>query len=182
MSLGSGRRQALVGVAVASAIAWVLVVLLALDDRATSTVQRIAFVVIAPSVGALMALDVGDRVLPRQLSYASLVVFAVLVSIDSSGERLVAATIGAVAMFTVALVLSRGGRLLGRGDVHLCPLLGAMIGWFDPWQVVTAWMVAAVAAACWASIALARRRLAPGDVFAYGPFLLVGSAVALVMA
>lgn len=57
-----------------------------------------------------------------------------------------------------------------------------MIGWFDPRQVVTAWMVAALAAAVWASIALTRERLAPDDVFAYGPFLLIGSAVALLMA
>lgn len=182
MNQQSGRRRALVSVAVASAIAWVLVVLMALDDRAASSAERIAFLVVAPSLGLLVALDIGDRVLPRQVSYASLAVFAVLASIDASGERLLTMMLGAIAMFAIAMVLSRGGRFLGRGDVHLCPLLGAMIGWFDPWQVVTAWMVAAVAAALWASIAMARARLAPDDVFAYGPFLLIGSAVALVMA
>lgn len=169
-------------VAVVAAAVWTSIVVVALDGRGTSLVHRTAFFAVAPAIGILVALDLRDRVLPRQISYAALVVFVVLVSVGSTASEWRSMATGAIVMYSIAAILGHRGRLLGRGDVHLCPLLGAMIGWFDPWQVVTAWLVAAIAAACFAVVAMATARIRSDDVFAYGPFLLIGSAVALLVA
>jgi hypothetical protein len=55
------------------------------------------------------------------------------------------------------------------------------LGWFDPWVVVSAWVVAALAGGVGAAISLIRGEPRQSLV-AYGPFLILGTAAALVVA
>jgi leader peptidase (prepilin peptidase)/N-methyltransferase len=82
-----------------------------------------------------------------------------------------------------ALGVALGSRraLFGRGDVHLCPLLGAMGGWFDPGAVVSILVVASVAGAVCALIVMFSRVGRPGYLIPYGPFLMFGTMVAMVL-
>ena len=74
-------------------------------------------------------------------------------------------------------IVSRGS--LGIGDVHLAVLLGALIGWFDPYQVVVACVVMSISAAVVSGGLVLSRRRKRSDFIAYGPFMLFGAAVAI---
>lgn len=138
--------------------------------------------VVAGVIAVLMMIDVDVQLLPRELSLAAFVVVVVGLSIlegpADSGRW--GPILGAVIMVVVTAllrVISRGS--LGMGDVLVSPLLGAVVGWFDPRATITAWLVAALTGGTAALIKLWRG--APGErLFAYGPFLFLGTAAALV--
>lgn len=65
------------------------------------------------------------------------------------------------------------------GDLHLSPLLGALIGWFSPGAVLLAWMVTAIAGALFTSVGLATKRLSRTAMIPYGPFLVFGTVVSV---
>jgi leader peptidase (prepilin peptidase)/N-methyltransferase len=133
------------------------------------------------AIGVLMAIDVDVQLLPRELSLPVFVVSLVALSIIEGPAEMGrwGPLLGATLMTTVTLFLrlvSRGS--LGMGDVLVSPLLGAVLGWFDPWVALSAWLVAAIVGASVAVVALVRG--APRQrLVAYGPFLFVGTAVAL---
>jgi leader peptidase (prepilin peptidase)/N-methyltransferase len=82
-------------------------------------------------------------------------------------------------MFAIAWLLSRFRTGIGRGDVHLAPLLGLTIGWFDPWSVLIAWFFALLAGGLVSAVLLGSRRVSRRSTIPYGPFLVLGSAVAV---
>ena len=133
-------------------------------------------------LAVLLAIDVDVQLLPREVSLPAFVVAVVFLSIvegPADIERwgpLVGAVVMTVITWALRLV-SRGS--LGMGDVLVSPLLGSVLGWFDPWAVVAAWVVAALAGGVGAAISLIRGEPRQSLV-AYGPFLILGTAVALV--
>ena len=138
--------------------------------------------VVVGVLAVLLAIDVDVQLLPRELSlpaFAAVVIGLTIVEGPADLGRL-GPLLGATAMTAITLCLrlvSRGS--LGMGDVLVSPLLGAVLGWFDPWAVVAAWFVAALAGGIGAGISLVRGEPRQSLV-AYGPFLILGSAVALV--
>jgi leader peptidase (prepilin peptidase)/N-methyltransferase len=75
------------------------------------------------------------------------------------------------------LGLARAGGL-GLGDVKLGGLLGLWLGWFG-WSAVLAGPVAAfVLGGVFASVLLVAGRAGRKSAFAFGPWMLVGAAVA----
>lgn len=137
--------------------------------------------VVVGALAVLLAVDVDVQLLPRELSLPAFVVTVVgLTMIDGPADVGRAGPIvGAVVMTVITLglrLVSRGS--LGMGDVLVSPLLGAVLGWFDPWAVVAAWFVAALAGGIGATITLVRGEPRQSLV-AYGPFLILGSALAL---
>lgn len=137
--------------------------------------------VVVGVLAVLLAVDVDVQLLPRELSLPTFVVTVVgLTIIDGPADvGRAGPIIGAVVMTAITLglrLVSRGS--LGMGDVLVSPLLGAMLGWFDPWAVVAAWLVAALAGGIGAAISLVRGEPRQSLV-AYGPFLILGSALAL---
>lgn len=140
------------------------------------------------STGAVLAtqvvIDACVRRLPRQLSYAGLVVLIGSMTFVEPAEAagIGGMVLGAVVMTAVAILLvliSRGA--LGIGDVHLSPLLGALVGWFAPGAVLLAWMIIAISGALFTSVGLATRKLARGSMIPYGPFMVFGSIVSILM-
>lgn len=138
--------------------------------------------VISGALAVLLAVDVDVQLLPRELSLPVFAVAVIGLSIAEGPAEIGrwGPIVGAVVMTAITGLLrlvSRGS--LGMGDVLISPLLGAMLGWFDPWTVVAAWFIAALAGGVGATIALLRGEPRQRLV-AYGPFLILGSAAALV--
>lgn len=133
-------------------------------------------------LAVLLAIDVDVQLLPREVSLPAFVVAVVFLSIVEGPADIGrwGPLVGAVVMTVITWALrlvSRGS--LGMGDVLVSPLLGSVLGWFDPWAVVAAWVVAALAGGVGAAISLIRGEPRQSLV-AYGPFLILGTAVALV--
>ena len=133
-------------------------------------------------VGVLMVVDLDVQLLPREVSLPSFAIVVVALTIIEPPSDLGrwGPIVGAVVMTAIAAILrfaSRGS--LGMGDVLVSPLLGAVVGWFDPWAVVTVWVIAAFVGGVAAMFGMwrgaSRHRLV-----AYGPFLFFGTAVAVI--
>lgn len=138
--------------------------------------------VVAAILAVQVVIDLCVRRLLRELSYAGLLVFVVCAffvePMRADGVR--SMVIGAVLMTAIALILliaSRGA--LGMGDLHLSPLLGALIGWYSPGLVLLAWMITAIAGALCTSVGLATKRLSRGAMIPYGPFMVFGTVTSI---
>lgn len=136
--------------------------------------------VVAGVIGPLLATDIHARRLPLGLSIVgSLISLVVLVIIEGPAGR-VAPLLGALGMTTITYLLRLvTRRSLGLGDVFLSPLLGAILGWFDPAAVLVAWVFASVFGAVVALLGLTRGK-SRDSVMPYGPALIIGTALALV--
>lgn len=131
-------------------------------------------------IGVLLAIDVDVQLLPREVTLPAFAVAIVALSSIGGPVSRWGPLVGSVTMTAVTVLLrvvSR--RSLGMGDVLVSPLLGAVLGWFDPWSTSTAWIVAALLGGIGAVITLVRGEPRQSLV-AYGPFLFAGMVVALV--
>lgn len=168
--------QRFVNVWIGSGVAWALAIGWGLRSSSPAAVA-VAFLVSAPLISLAIAYDVNYRILPRRLSHLTLAVMIPFILISPEPGRR-GAIIGAALMLGVTVLIdAMAGGVIGRGDVHFSPVIGLAVGWFDPTQVITVWMVAAVIAA--AVSVLDRRR---GDLVPYGPLFMVGASVAIVLA
>jgi leader peptidase (prepilin peptidase) / N-methyltransferase len=141
--------------------------------------------VVAGGLAVQVVVDLRTRTLPRQISYATLVLAVPLLMVAPAplSTRLAGMLVGALAMTAVtgALVLAARGAL-GIGDFHLSPLLGAAVGWVNPWAVVTAWLLIALIGGVVSVVLLVTRRAGRRSLVPYGPFMVAGTAAAIVMA
>jgi leader peptidase (prepilin peptidase) / N-methyltransferase len=176
------RRRALT-----LAVAALLGVVLSWSTSAltASLVVAAGWGVVAGGLAVQTVVDLGTRTLPRQISYATLALAVPLLMWAPAPvtDRLLGMLIGAVAMTAITgvlVLLARGG--LGIGDFHLSPLLGAAVGWVDPWAVATAWFVTALIGGIVALVLLAFRRVGRGGLVPYGPFMIAGTVCAVVVA
>jgi leader peptidase (prepilin peptidase) / N-methyltransferase len=159
-----------------SSTVWAGVMLLALWHREISWATGLGFGVTVPAIGALMAIDLAEHRLPRQISYATLLIVLPLLSL-SQPIGLIAGGLGMVAAVGVLMLATRGS--LGIGDLHFAPLLGVMVGWFDPGQVIIALLAAVFSGGIVAAGLLISPPRRVGRVMPFGPFLTFGVAVAI---
>ena len=124
----------------------------------------------------LSAIDFERRILPDKivLPSAALVLGAQIALHPGQSVEWVAASLGAsLFLFLALLAYPRG---MGMGDVKLCLLLGAMLGW----DVAVALMVGMLAALVPAFVLLARHGAAARKMgIPFGPFLAFGAVIAL---
>jgi len=99
------------------------------------------------------------------------------------GRHALGAGVGAAALVAVfgVMHLAPGGGL-GLGDVKLAGLLGAALGWLGPSAVLLGLIVGLVVAGLYAGALLATRRATRADHIAYGPHLLLGAFIAVLLA
>jgi leader peptidase (prepilin peptidase) / N-methyltransferase len=124
----------------------------------------------------LSAIDVEHRILPDKIvlpSFAFVLAAQLALHPDQAAEW-VAASLGAsLFLFLALLAYPRG---MGMGDVKLCLLLGAMLGW----SVAVGLMIGMLAALVPAFVLLARHGTAARKMgIPFGPFLALGAVVAL---
>ena len=138
--------------------------------------------VVALTVGALFAIDIFERRLPRQISLPCFVVtiLGLIATTSPSPIGRWGPITGAVLFTSCIYFLHRvSRRSLGVGDVLVSPLLGCIIGWFNPWLIGSSLVFASLSGGIYAVFLLVRGTKR-GDFFAYGPFLFLGTALAII--
>jgi leader peptidase (prepilin peptidase) / N-methyltransferase len=135
---------------------------------------------------ALSAIDIETRRLPDKLTlpaYPALVVLLGLAALfGHSGAALVRALLGGVALTCAYFLLAvlRPGQL-GAGDIKLAGLTGLALGWLG-WPVLILGAALAFVLSGVISLGLlAARRISLRDSICFGPFMLGGALIAILV-
>lgn len=141
-------------------------------------------------VGLLLAglgtVDILRHRLPDVLTLPAVPITALLLTVTelvvpgtgSLLRSLLAAVVLAAAFGAVALLAPRA---MGRGDVKLVPSIGLATGYLSWSAVVVAVVVAFVLAALVSLVGIAAGRLRASSPIAFGPFLLLGCWLVLIL-
>ncbi|CCH78037.1 membrane hypothetical protein [Nostocoides japonicum T1-X7] len=149
-------------------------------------VVAVAYAVPLVPLTALAAVDRDVHRLPDRLTLplAGLAVLVVAVASAATGDwsAAVRAVLSGTALAGILLVLllaSPGSGGLGLGDVKLSFGLGVLLGWFG-WVVLFGGVcLAFLAASVWATALVVTRRATRRTAIAFGPFLALGTWLAL---
>lgn len=143
-----------------------------------------AFVVVALAGAAHAVIDLRTHRLPDAVTYPATAATAVLLALAAvatgDGAALGRALLGALALGVAYLVLHLvSPRGLGFGDVKLAVLLGLPAGWYGWdavwWTGATPFLLGGLAALA----LLVARRATRRTALAFGPWMLLGAALAL---
>ena len=137
------------------------------------------------AVGVTLAvIDLETLRLPDRLTLPSLVAGVVLLAVPGDWSALGRAALGALAAggasLLLALIAPSGG--LGLGDVKLLAVLGLFLGWLGWGVLVLGVAFGFVLGALVAVGMLASRRAGLRDHLAFGPWLIAGALLAVVIA
>ncbi len=135
---------------------------------------------------ALALIDLDVHRLPNAIVYPLYPITAVglVVAWLISGEsNVTGALIGAVLWTTVTGVLHvlTRGRGMGLGDVKLSPVLGATVGWVGIGASASGLFASFLLGGAVAVVLLVAGRARRRQAIAFGPFLIAGAAVGLVL-
>jgi leader peptidase (prepilin peptidase)/N-methyltransferase len=131
----------------------------------------------------LSLIDVDTHLLPRRIVYRTLAVAMPLLVLSAffDGEgSVIGMFIGAIGMWCILRVfemLSRGD--LGGGDVGLGGLLGLYLGWVSYEAILVGLIASFFVGGVWALVLVISRKANRHTHFAFGPFLIVGTLVAV---
>ena len=131
----------------------------------------------------LSLIDIDTHLIPRRIVYRTIAVALPLLVVsaffDSTGS-VIGMFIGGLGMWfmlRVLEVLSRGD--LGGGDVGLGGLLGLYLGWLSYEAILVGLIAAFFVGGLFAVALLATRKANRNTHFAFGPFLIVGTLIAV---
>lgn len=162
------------------------VVLALLCGRFGGSAVVAAFAVLGVLGVALSAIDIAVQRLPDRLTLPAYPVVIALLGIAAvaghSGWALVRALLGclALALFYLLLAMVRPGQL-GFGDVKLAGLTGLALGWLG-WPALIAGAALGFVLSAVVSVALlAARRVSMRSSICFGPFMLGGALLAIVL-
>ena len=185
--------------------------LAALDDTARPAVEQTVvgtLIFAALSVGAVLltgerpataalvwaggaavvlgAVDLASHRLPDRVTYPAVVVSALALAVDAAVSGtwwpLLRAVAAAAATFLVAAGASAlGPDALGFGDVKLLGLLGLVLGWFGWGMLLTGVFLGLLTGAAMSLLLLVTRRAGWRTAIPFGPPLLVGAVLALLL-
>ncbi len=155
------------------------------DDPATLAVLLAATAV----AGVLAAVDLDVHRLPDAIQLpaypllALALLGAALVSAEQNLADLGRALLGGLVALAVYVVLALlGGGQLGLGDVKLAGLIGMLAGWFS-WSTLTTALVAGpVVGGLVGLVLVVARRATRKDYIPFGPPMMLGALLALVVA
>jgi leader peptidase (prepilin peptidase)/N-methyltransferase len=128
---------------------------------------------------AIFVIDLKTRLIPDRVTYPSIVVgiiFALL------ARQIVPGLIGMVLGFCLLLFVALVGRLIfrkdamGGGDIKLAAMVGMFLGWK---LLLVGLFLAFLMGAVVGGIAMATGKKKRGSEIAFGPFIAVGSVLAL---
>jgi leader peptidase (prepilin peptidase) / N-methyltransferase len=168
--LSRAQQTAAIGAGVAL-VALTFVVVHPLANAALYALVQVLLVAVA-------AVDLATRRIPNEL-VAALAAVAVAARAIAERSALAESITAGVAVFAIALLLAsiaRGG--LGMGDVKLAAALGFVLG-----KVVVVALLLGTIAGAIAAVAILVRQGKAGrrTTFAYGPYLVLGAAVAVLL-
>ena len=143
-----------------------------------------AFCVLAVGLIGLSWIDLKTKRLPRQIIYVTAVIGIPLLCLAAlvrhEPRRMWMMLLGAgiaLAFMAIVYLASRGG--MGDGDVRLSPLLGAYLGWLNPGFVAVGLFLGFFAGAVVGVAMLATGRAGRKTAVPFGPFLALGTIVAV---
>ncbi len=143
-----------------------------------------AFCVFGAGLVGLSWIDLRTKRLPREIIYVTAAVGIPLLCIAALARheprRMWTMLLGAacaLAFMGLVYLLSRGG--MGDGDVRLSPLLGAYLGWLNPGLVAVGLFMGFLAGAVVGVAMMARGRAGRKTAVPFGPFLALGTIVAV---
>jgi len=129
-------------------------------------------------------IDLKTQRLPREITYTGIILGAVALSIaaiviDEPNRIWMMALGAAIALVAMWLIytLSKGG--MGDGDVRLAPLLGMYLGWLNPGIVLPGLFFGFIAGAVVGVAMMAVDRAGRRTAVPFGPFLALGTVVAI---
>jgi leader peptidase (prepilin peptidase)/N-methyltransferase len=129
-------------------------------------------------------IDLQTQRLPREITYTGIVLGAITLGVAAvvidEPERIWMMALGALialAAMWLIYVASKGG--MGDGDVRLAPLLGMYLGWLNPGIVLPGLFFGFVAGAIVGVAMMAVDRAGRRTAVPFGPFLAVGTIVAI---
>jgi leader peptidase (prepilin peptidase)/N-methyltransferase len=131
----------------------------------------------------LALIDIDTHLLPRRIVYRTIAVALPLLVLsaffDDAGSiaGMFIGGIGMWLMLRVLEVLSRGD--LGGGDVGLGGLLGLYLGWLSYEAILVGLFASFLAGGFFAAALLISRKANRHTHFAFGPFLIVGTLIAV---
>ncbi|MEI8398229.1 MAG: prepilin peptidase [Actinomycetes bacterium] len=131
----------------------------------------------------LSLIDIDTHLLPRRIVYRTIAVAMPLLVLsaffDNTGSiaGMFIGGFGMWCMLRVLEVLSRGD--LGGGDVGLGGLLGLYLGWVSYEAILVGLIAAFFVGGLFAVALLVTRKANRNTHFAFGPFLIVGTLVAV---
>ena len=145
-----------------------------------------AYLVLSAGLVALTVIDLRDQLLPRRLirtvGILAVALFGVAAIASGAGDALLRAGISAAGAYLVFFALRVvNPRALGGGDVNLAALLGLALGWHSARTVLLGLAAGTVLAALFALGALAARRVRADTALSYGPFLIAGAVLILLV-
>jgi leader peptidase (prepilin peptidase) / N-methyltransferase len=183
--LPSARRITFRGESLTSGVVYALG-LAALDQRFTDTSLVVASAWLAVAGGQLMLIDWACHRLPTQLTArlfgGGLVIFFVAAVHTESADAFVRAALAAVVVFTAALATALvvpGG--FGAGDVRLLGAVGLILGWAGWSHVLRGLVLALLLGAVAGAVLLLARRISPSEHLAFGPAIVGGALLSLVL-
>ena len=162
------------------------VVLALLCARFAGSAVVLAFGFLGALGVALSGIDIAVHRLPDKLTLPAYPVLIALLGIAAiaghSGAALLRALLGGATLACLYLLLAllRPGQL-GGGDVKLAGLIGLALGWLG-WPVLILGAALAFAASAIVSLVLlAARQISLRDSICFGPFMLGGALIAILV-
>jgi leader peptidase (prepilin peptidase)/N-methyltransferase len=148
------------------------------------SIETVAFCVLAAGLLALSWIDLRIKRLPREITYTTLALGAPLLVIAAlvrdEPRRIWTMVLGAalaLAFMWLVHIAAKGG--MGDGDVRLSPLLGAYLGWlglpYVPVGLFLAFLFGSIVGVGAMVVGRAGRKTA----IPFGPFLALGTLVAV---
>ncbi|MEM9515853.1 MAG: prepilin peptidase [Actinomycetota bacterium] len=145
-----------------------------------------AYCILAAVLVAQTWIDLHTQRLPREITYAGLVLGAPALTVaalvrdepDRIWQMVLGAGIGLALMWTI-YVASKGG--MGDGDVRLAPLLGMYLGWLNPGLVPVGLFFGFLAGAIVGVALMARGEAGRRTAVPFGPFLALGTVAAILV-
>jgi leader peptidase (prepilin peptidase) / N-methyltransferase len=162
-------------------------VLALLLGRFGDSPQAIPFTFLGVLGVMLAAIDISVQRLPDRLVLPAFPLLIFLLALTAWSERdgaaLVRALLGGLALGAGFLVLAllRPGQL-GGGDIKLAGLAGLALGWLGWPAVMTTAVLGFLLSAVTSLALLAARRVSLSSAVSFGPFLLGGALIAILVA
>ncbi len=161
-----------------------LFVVMALEFGADAALP--AYCILAAVLVAQTWIDLHTQRLPREITYTGLVLGAIALTVaalvrdepERIWQMVLGAGIGLVLMWTI-YIASKGG--MGDGDVRFAPLLGMYLGWLNPGLVPVGLFFGFLAGAIVGVALMARGEAGRRTAVPFGPFLALGTVVAIVV-
>jgi len=157
-------------------------VLFAIEFGASAVLP--AYCILGATLVAQTWIDLHTQRLPREITYVGMILGGTALTVAAlvleEPERIWMMLLGAViatATMWLIYVLSRGG--MGDGDVRLAPLLGMFLGWLNPGIVLPGLFFGFIAGAVSGVAMIAFKKAGRRTALPFGPFLALGTIVAI---